>query len=250
MPSAKKLNLADYRNDTLVSRVLSICDVKTSIAQILKITIIACLIIPPIYLLLLSGKGLSPTMWKALSGYSVIAAIILGLGGGLIWLANSILTDAKEIVRLTLQQSQKAADDIAEIKDGSVIIPTGRELIEQIYGELLLPIIEQVIAESFGVIGKPLLFTYRLTIGRSINFVIRKTAAAFAKVDTIESAPQKLKSSLEDQATMIDELQEFAAQAETTFNKYNHLLRQLIIIPLIVIFIVLIILLSLPILLA
>jgi len=53
-------------------------------------------------------------------------------------------------------------------------MPSGAELVAQVYEGAVLPALEQAVGSVFSIFGTPILWMYRRTIGSSVRYLIKK----------------------------------------------------------------------------
>ena len=201
MTKAKtKIDFAKYRTPELFDAILELVDWRGIFTTGLKQAAIACIVI---------GLSVGAALW-AFSHYiqgvtiPVVTAIVLAIlcippslpaaiSYAIAYLLRSSLSNMLLIVELMLETTKNVAKDIESLRSGDTEPPTPRELVQGVYLEIFLPIIEQIIASQLWIFAKPVLFLYRLTFGRLMRIVInllpdKAMAAVTNTQDLIEKA--------------------------------------------------------------
>lgn len=82
-------------------------------------------------------------------------------------------------------------------------MPTSTEIVEHVYDGIVLPVIEASVAKSLGIVGTPLLWIYRRTIGGCVRFlIVRMKAISLTPTDKneVERAADEFMSELAEDA--------------------------------------------------
>ena len=196
MSSVQQIDFAKYRTPELAEQVSEILSISAVVWQVLKwVGIWLCLLLL-IGVLLFIGQA----HWGFLMG-AICISLIFGLISGITFgAARAIRTGIDRISNLfslLLNLVQHIADDCRDLSSGKQVIPKRADLIRAVFSQVLMPTIEKVVANRLGFPGKPLLWGYRITLGRLVNVFIKRS------VDQIP----------ETQLDKIDQLTEKAEQA-------------------------------------
>ena len=174
MSAESAIDLSRYKTDELVSNVAEILSVPEAILTVVRTTGIAvvCLLAVNSAVNVLGESSWFP--WLVSSLYSLAIALLLGFGLGLIRVAAGLLSRVEALLQLTLEISLAAAEDVRAVSGGEKRMPNASEIVEHVYDEVILPAVETVVAKTFGIIGKPLLWVYRRTICEGVRFLIKR----------------------------------------------------------------------------
>ena len=195
---AATIDFKKYRTPELAVSVTEIVDVRGKLASGFKTAFFSFT-----GFLLLVGvafwwRGNLATFSLAI-GYSLFAGAVFSLVMAIAGAVKRSLAEMEQLVGLLFSTTSQIASDIASLGTGSTTLPSARKLIEGVYGDVLLPTVEQVVAKSLGWIGTPVLFAYKLTLGRVVRFAIKcvPDTAFAADEDQLNERAQQVMAELE-----------------------------------------------------
>ncbi len=73
--------------------------------------------------------------------------------------------------------------DYEQLQLGKTRLPPAGVLVEQVYQGVMLPVIERAVAKAFGLLEKPVLYTYRRTVGTSIRYLVKRMSRTQTTTD-------------------------------------------------------------------
>ena len=197
--TAQKLDFKKYRTPELAASVTEIVDVWGKFAAGFLAMFGTFVIFLLLAGLLFWNKG-NGIQFGLTIGYSIFAGGIFGLAMAIVWTVKQSLSEMEQLVQLLFSTTNQVAQDVTRLGQGSLELPSARKLVEGVYGDVLLPVVEQVVASSLGFLGTPLLFAYRVTLGRVARTAIRLVPdTALAESDSsIEAEGQAIMSNLSE----------------------------------------------------
>lgn len=164
-----RVDLTRYRTPELFDRVMNLVDLPGTLRKwfiwlaAMVVTLLAGtwlvfadLVSTPLLVGLL--------LWAAIGGFLVANFLCL------CHTIDGALSDVGGLVEVTLDTVRAAAADLGQARSGQ--FPSASELVRASYRDVTLPILEKVIAERVWIVGKPLLWVYRRSLGKLIGLAI------------------------------------------------------------------------------
>ena len=105
--------------------------------------------------------------------YAVFIGLVLGGCVGILRVFWTALRSVEAVLNILLEITGYAAADYERVQSGQAKMPTGGELMQQVYEEVISPAIAKAISGSFGWLGIPILWLYRRTLGFAVSLVIQ-----------------------------------------------------------------------------
>ena len=168
-----KVDLSKYRTGPLVEQLTNLVSVPSAFRRILRtmvlidvVAILACVLLMPMEEFHFAIKA-------GMYVYCITIGLVVGIVFGIIRVIAIAMTSVEEILNITLRITGQAATDYEQLQAGTARMPTGGELTEQVYEEVILPTIEKVAGGAFGFFGKPVMWVYRRTLGAAVSFLIK-----------------------------------------------------------------------------
>ena len=174
--SELQVDLTKYRTPELCDRLTELISVPEAIRKILVATTIVAVLCVLAGLLILDAADLTLIPWLAASAYSLAVGVILGLLLGALRIIGAGLRNVESILDIVLEISRHAAIDHQRLQTGQAILPSGGELVERVYDDVVSPAMEKAVARVFGVLGTPLLWAYRRSVGTAVRFLIKRVS--------------------------------------------------------------------------
>ena len=194
MNAVAKLEFARYQTDALAARVAEILSVPSAVRLVfMTMCIVELMLLAVVAILYFVSNG-SLLPWILCLIYVLALAAILGFALGLIRVARRFLDGSLDLCELLIEVSEQVAKDYQAMQAGDVEVPTAAEIVEQVYSGVLMPIIENSVAETMGVVGRPLLWVY----GKTFGGVMRRMLAAMAARSLDEEASKDVEKQTED----------------------------------------------------
>lgn len=230
--SASTIDFKKYRTPELVSSMMDIIDWRNKLVSIFKIAFWALLILL-IVSIVLTWTRASDVMFAAVVGYSFISGTIAALAFAIAWTGQTSLQSMDQVVDLTFKLSQQVADDIRGARAGEIKMPTSRKLVEGVYTNVILATLEETASKSFGFLGRPLLFAYKLSLGRMIRKAISYLPdGAFLEADEeMEERATKIAKSLAGVGELHDKNPNVIASVQKGFQYVGAKAKFLIMLP-------------------
>ena len=173
MSEPSKIDFAKYRTPELLESVMNLIDIRGIYVRSAKRVAIGMLALGVVGGLLFWSRTDSIYWFAPIVLYCFLVGAIMGLFYAIAEVIRHSLSNMLKVVELMLEVTKKVAADVASVSEGKSKMPSARELVEGVYREVLLPTVERAITSQLGFVGKPVLFLYRMTLGRVVNKVIQ-----------------------------------------------------------------------------
>lgn len=167
---ARKFDFSKYRSRDIVDKLSEILNIRGSFSNVVRTAAyleFALFVVFIAICILISDLAILEAVF--LSVLILLVGIVLGVPLGLLRVVHKSLANIEGVLTILLDSSNHAALDFAAMRSGDVEIPSGKEIVTGMYEQVIMPSIEEVVAEAFGFLGKPILWMYRKTIGAAVN---------------------------------------------------------------------------------
>jgi len=194
-----KIDFAKYRTPELTEAFSDLINVRGIYLSAFIRFACGALLLGALGGLLFWSRTSSVGWWVPITGYSVFAGCVAGALFAIAELIRRSLSNMLEIVEQLLEVTKKIANDIAAVGEGEIEMPAARELVQGVYKEVVLPTVEKVVADQLGPLGTPVLFLYRLTLGRVVKAAINilpDSALEYAEGQTLEQSKEGMLSGM------------------------------------------------------
>jgi hypothetical protein len=237
MPDDAKVNLSRYKTNELVQKVAEILSVPESVRTVLKTTLFAIVFLVTANSMLYATANRALIPWLLSTMYALAAAILFGFVLGLIRVAGLLVSRVENLLQLTLETSRAVVKDFPAIRSGAKRMPTAAEIVEHVYDGVILPAIETSVAKSFGIIGAPLLWIYRRTIGSSVRFLLTRMKTAPPTDDQPNELVPRTMGLMQDVADNAARIEVALTNALGYTDYASKVLRRILLYPLQVVFV-------------
>lgn len=215
--AVEKIDLSKYRSAELVGNFVELISIPKAATKIFLSMLAVIALVALLFCGLYLYSGIAIGWWVLLVVYGLIVGGVGGLLCGILRVIHQALNNIESILAIVLKITSQAADDYGDLSTGSRRMPSGGELMEQAYEEIILPSLEEAVGKAFGFLRRPMLWAYRRTIGSAVRFVIKKTNRAAleespGKVDEIES---QAKTVLSKTARYSDSIKAYTTKASS-----------------------------------
>ena len=227
----RKINLADYRTTDLTERVAALLSIPeafrkvcTSVLIVGMIAIVGCAV-------LRISTGIS---WLPLIGiglYCMPASVFCGVLLGILRVMWRALSNIESVLQIVLDITRRVADDYGQLKAGQAQLPSGAELVEQVYDQVLLPVMESAVSSAFSLLGKPLLFVYRYTVGQAVRRLIKAVNRAKTTPETEDNVQQSAETALATGAKYSEKIAAYTKTASEFVNKVARPIWRYVMVP-------------------
>lgn len=236
MSSESPIELSRYKTDELVSKIAEILSVPEAILTVVRTTIIALLCLLAVNSVV-NGLGDSTWLpWLLSSVYATAIALVLGFGLGLIRVASSLLSRVEALLHLTLETSRAVSEDFRAVSGGEKRMPNATEIVEHVYDEVIMPAVETVVSQTFGIIGKPLLWVYRRTICEGVRFLIKRMKTESVSEEERADIEQETESLIRDVGENASSIERAIDSAMGYTSTVTESLRKILLKPMCVVF--------------
>ena len=169
-----KLDLTKYRTRELVAHLTELISIPGAFMKVVLTSFVLMIAVGITVMIMFWNAQLSGLMWILVCAYALLCGATLGPLLGILRVIYAGLGNIEEILKTILSITRQAANDTENLQTGAARLPSGGELVAQIYDGVLMPALEQSIEGVFSVFGTPVLWLYRRTIGSSVRYLIRK----------------------------------------------------------------------------
>lgn len=236
MADGTPIDLSRYKTKELASAVAEILAVPESIRIVLGTTFYAILLLSiansSVYAI--GNAGLVP--WLLSTIYALVIALALGFLLGLMRVAGLMVSRSERVLQLTLETSQQVSSDYRAVLSGGSRMPTSTEIVEHVYDGVVLPAMEASVAKSFGIVGTPLLWIYRRTIGGCVRFLITRMKAASLTADELNDIEREAVGLMSDIAESQLQIETSLQKAQSYTAYAGSMLRRMLLYPIQLIF--------------
>ena len=188
----------------------------------------------------------SKMAWIGSCAYSLIYAFPLGLLLGILRVVYRGLGNIEHILCIVLETADNVAVDASQLRSGAVGLPSGSELVEKVYDEVVSPSLEKAIRGSFFFLGGPFNFVYQKTIGASVKFMLKRTQSLKLSEEDDREVQQKLENGIYKAADYSASVKAFTSKAAGTVNVIARSIRRFVMTPIFVAYCVLLLVAMVP----
>jgi len=158
-----------------VGAVFDLVATPKAVFELVRYVVILLLLLPAaVFLIHPAINPDSPAFRFLATVYSFPLAVVLGI---VVWTSEFIRRSFSKVllvVDLLLDTTQRIAKDYSKLYAGEQKMPPLMTLVGDVYEKLLLKILREAVDKHLGLIGKPVYFTYRLTIDRVLKILLRR----------------------------------------------------------------------------
>lgn len=247
-PPSEQIDFTKYQTAALAERLTELLSVPGAVRSVLRtaffvlpLTLFACCLI-----VIYSEMAFLPSL--AVCAYSLVVGFCLGLLLGILRIISRTLLNIESILALLLEITGKVAIDYEHIQTGKSQLPSGGELVEQVYTGVVLPSLKKVVANLFGPLSTLLLWVYRRTIGSAVHYVVKRAASIQVTSDSVQMLKEKTKSGLASASNYSETITNYITSAMQVVNHIGSKIRFYAMAPTYALFILALTLATLPIL--
>lgn len=183
----EKLDFAKYRSDELGDSLAELISVPGRIitivrmaALVIALTAICCYLVR-----VFAELSLIPSL--LVCAYSLVMAVYFGVSLGILRVISKALQNIESILQIVLDTTVQVAQDYEQTRTGRMQLPSGGELVEQVYAIVIVPALERAVAKSFRFLSRPILWLHRRTIGAAVHKLVIRVNRSLC---TTEEEPQ------------------------------------------------------------
>ena len=247
-PPGGQIDFTKYQTAALAERLTELLSVPGALRRIAETTFLVLILTAFVCSLIFTFSEITLLPGLVLSAYSLVAGFFLGLLLGLLRILSKTLHNIESILALVLEVTGKVATDYEQVQTGKSQLPSGGELVEQVYTGVVLPALEKVVANLFGPLSTPLLWLYRRTIGSAVHYVVKRVAAIQITSESAQLLKEKTKSGLASVSNYSETITNYTASAMQVVNNIGRKIRFYAMLPTYALFILALVLATAPIL--
>lgn len=192
-----KIDFKKYRSEELYESVSELIDLRGIYAKSVWRVFLFIIIFLGVNVMVFQS---CPAIILALAlAYGFVSGLFVGTFFAVASAIRESLDNLLKVVSLMLEVCKQVAHDIGSISEGKTRFPTAKELVQGVYLDVFLPLVERAVAEQLGILAKPILFLYRMTFGRMVKLVIRLLPASILveKDQSVDEAGKEILQGLE-----------------------------------------------------
>lgn len=225
-----QIDFRKYRSAELVQSVLDLIDIRglyvSSVLTVFCIASLLTVLVCVLFWTLQPGAYLAGIFFLGL-----LLGNILGGWVAIIRIVRRSLGNMLVILDQLLDLTKKVAMDARSMSKGDAEVPTARQLVNGVYGEVFLPILETAAAEKLGFFGKPVLFVYRRTFGRLVRLTIRLLPESEEQKLQTEQAGESIRQTMQGVADNEDRIVRSLTIVQDKIHKTGNRIRFVIMLP-------------------
>ena len=244
-----RVDLSKYQTDELVDNVSNLLSIPQSLRTVLFTILfsVGSLVIAD-WILFSFGEN-SIMGWLVSTVYLLVVGTLLGVFLGVIRVASRLIRSLEQVLVITLETSRSVANDFEEVRQGDKALPTSIEVVEAVYEGVIEQVVQKVLEKSFGLVGMPLIWIYRRTLGGGVRFLIKRMK------DNDEIVPLNSDATEQDAISQSDFEQAFRSKSSLTngleratgYTQFaTQMVRRFLLLPLQVVFLLVAVVFLLP----
>ena len=242
----EKIDLRNYQTDELAEQLAELISAPAAIGRVFLTTLLFTVVaIAGGYAI----HSMSEMAWLSLLclyGYSIVLGIVFGFLLGIMRVISRLLGSLEAVLILIFDMTNRVARDYDQIQAGEAQMPSGRELVEQVLDQIILPAAEKAVAKNFGILSAPLLWIYRLTIAKAVRAVLKKTSQSQLTDDQEKKIESAASSGMATAAKYSDGIAKFTSSASKMVHTIGRALHFYAMLPLYILFGVSLLLATIP----
>ena len=170
------IDLAKYRSGDLADRVVDLVGVPKAFRRIAKTAALGALLSVVACCLIFHYSQMTAIPLLVVCAYALVMGVVFGVVLAVLGVLATAAKSVDSILRIVFEITGDVAKDYERIQSGSAQLPSGGELVEQVYEGVVLPVMDKAVAGAFGFLSAPLLWIYHRTVGLGIRYVIKRMA--------------------------------------------------------------------------
>lgn len=246
MSDSTQLDFAKYQTGELAEQIVKLVSVPRAFFKVMKSVLLCMLLAAAACYLIYSTADVSHAMFVTVCVYCLCVGAFLGALWGILGVVATVMRSIESILRITLAITGQVATDYEQLQTGQSQMPSGGELVEMVYGKVVMPVIEGVVAKSFGLLGTPLLWIYRRTIGSSVRFLIKRVGRSSMSEEKQEAVHQVAVAGTKDVAVYSEKINRYTDRALTVVSVAGRAIRGFVMRPIYIAFIVCLTIVTIP----
>ncbi len=174
MSTAKSTNIdfRKYRTEELAQKIFDVLAIPRAIGSFATTLIRTLAITVVVFLVLIVVFDLTLLQSVGVFIYLLIASSLVGLLYGVVRLIHGAFKNIDDIANIIAQVSKDVTRDAQGLATGDAHLPAGTELFKKVYGEVFVPVLEEVVSNSFGLLKRPISWLYRQSIGAFVSRIL------------------------------------------------------------------------------
>ena len=197
-----QIDFKKYQTPELVETIVDIISIPGAMKSLFKWAVYGLLGLTLMVGFILWLTGNLTFIWTTLFElYSIPAGTLGGVALGIAEFIRRSLNNMTRLVDLLLETTARIATDIRDLSSGDKEMPPARDLVQDVYEQVILVTLKQAISMVFGFFGGPIYWLYHLTLNQFVRVAIQRL---LPKSESTKTAEQ-LASTLAVAGTATDE---------------------------------------------
>lgn len=234
-PTAK-IDLAKYRTDDLAERLVDLISVPKTFRRIVKATSFGALMAVVACYLIVVYSDMTGITSLLICAYALAIGFAFGLILAVLRVLATAAKNVESVLRIVFEITGKVATDYEQVQTGNAQLPSGGELVEQVYDGVVLPVLEKVVASAFGFLSAPLLWTYRRTIGLGVRYVVKRLPRSQRAKEDEQQLAEETSAGMTAVAKYSETIQAYTSTAADLVGNIGSKIRFCAMLPLYVVF--------------
>ncbi len=236
--TASTIDFAKYRTKELGEQIGALISVPGAFFTVLKTAFLFFVLTGVICFAIHSSYEMSLGVLIPMCIYGLFAATVLGGMFGVVRVIALGMGNIESILKITLETTAHVAADYDQVSTGQQRLPSAAELVGLVTEKVVMPVVENVVASSFGFLGTPLLWLHRRTIGSSVRFLVKQTAESSVTDDEAERIEGAASTGLETAAKYSTKVRSYTDRALSVVSKTGRTINGFVMRPIYVAFVV------------
>ncbi len=185
-----KLDLKKYKTRELVERLIELFGLSNAFWKIATTSLYAIIAMLVVFALIEHLTNLTGLSWIMFGAYSLVIGAVFGFVSGILRIIYGALENTEGILCILVENSDKALQDVSKLRSGEMEMPSGQSIITQMHEDVLIPSIETAISETIGILGAPVLWIYKRSIGMAVKRIVRLASRSPEDSQAIQKAQE------------------------------------------------------------
>ncbi|MFC1597580.1 hypothetical protein ACFL5Q_06555 [Planctomycetota bacterium] len=233
-----KIDLAKYRTGDLAEQLIDLISVPKAFRRIAKATSFGAFLSVVACCLILVYSEMTGVTSLIICAYALAIGLIFGLILAVLRVLAAAAKNIESILQIVFEITGKVATDYEQVQIGKAQLPSGGELVEQVYDGVVLPVMEKAVASAFGVLQAPLLWTYHRTIGWAVRYVVRHVKRREVTAEDEQQLAEEASGGMAVVARYSETIQAYTSSAAELVGNVGNKIRFFAMLPLYIVFFV------------
>jgi len=230
--SPAKLDFAKYQSDELAESLAELISVPGRVLKVVQTAAVAIVLAIVACYLIRTFSELTLIPFLLVSAYSLGMSVYFGSSLGILRVISSALQNIGSILQIVLSKTVEVAQDYDGARRGELELPASGELVEQVYGKVVVPVLERAVSRSFRFLARPILWCFRRTIGAALHKIVLRVNQSLSSRTQQQNTVASLESDAEPAGSYILRVTTFTGRASEVAEHLGRRLRTFAMLPL------------------